>query len=270
MNSSVNYRDSYGAAELKNYYQRHLTIGLVASLALHALVIGIYLLGDDPETPSHPAQITLAQLERPRTDTLISITIAPAPPDKKVGHDGGGSPEVKLPPGKASKGHQQARPDKTHNTPDKTRSVNLDVANKMKPVLKEPKRQTVAGNTRDTSRSTGITGTQGQNMKGTGDKPAGGTGGVGVGVATGFGSRGWVVPPRAKFPDGISATGKVVLRFTVLPNGDITAVSAVKRTNDALVNAAIAGLRRAKARPLPADAPQVPQQATIPFTFELR
>src|SRR5690606_19493802 len=111
--------------------------------------------------------------------------------------------------------------------------------------------------------------TKGQNMKATGDKPAGGSGGVGVGFASGFGSRGWVVPPRAKFPDGVNATGTVVLRFTVLPNGDITGVSAVKRTNEALVNAAIAGLRRAKARPLPADAPQVPQQATIPFIFEL-
>ncbi len=271
MNSSINYRENYGASELKSQYGRNLAIGLLISIAIHGLVITYHVITRDPEQ-ARIAAVQLAPIERPRTDTLISITLAlpPAPPDKKQGTLGGGSPEEKLPPGAASKGHQDARPDKTHDRPDKTRTVVADIANKMKPVPKAPERPRVAGDTRDTSKPTGVIGTKGQNMQGSGDKPAGGSGGVGVGFATGFGGRGWVVQPKARYPDGTNATGQVVLRFTVLPNGDITGISAVKRTNESLVNAAIAGLRRAKARPLPPDAPQVPQQATIPFTFELR
>lgn len=270
MKTSVNYRDNYGASELKSSYGRNLTIGLLVSLGVHMVFIGFYSLSDDHDEALR-TPITLAKLPRPRTDTLFTITLAPAPPDKAVGQQGGGSPDVDLPAGRASKGHRDARPDKTHDRPDKDRKVVADMADKMKPVAKTPERPSVGGDTRDTSRPTGVVGARGQNLNGTGDKPAGGSGGVGVGFTTGFGSRGWKVPPRANYPGGANSVGKVVLSFTVQPNGDITNVTAVKRTsNEALVNAAIAGLRRAKARPLSPDAEQVQQKATISFNFELR
>lgn len=270
MKTSVNYRDNYGAAELKSFYGRNLTIGLLISLGVHLVFIGFYMLGDDHDQV-RPPHVTLAELARPRTDTLVTIAIAAAPKDKRPGREGGGSPDVDLPPGRASKGHRDARPDKTHDRPDKDRKVVADMADKMKPVDKVPERPSVAGDTRDTSKQTGVVGTRGQHLRGTGDTDAGGSGGVGIGFATGMGRRGWKVPPRASYPQGTNATGDVVLSFTVQPNGDITNVTAVKRSsNEALVNAAIAGLRRAKARPLDPDVDQVQQKATISFKFKLQ
>jgi TonB family protein len=84
-----------------------------------------------------------------------------------------------------------------------------------------------------------------------------------------MGTRGWIVRPSAKYPEGSTATGNVVLRFSVMPNGDVTNITPIKRADAALVNAAVAGLRRARARALPDEAPQAPQTATITYTFRL-
>lgn len=54
-----------------------------------------------------------------------------------------------------------------------------------------------------------------------------------------------------------------------MPNGDIVNISAVKRADPALVNSAIAALRRSRFRALPDDAPQVSVSGTIPVYFKL-
>jgi|GEM_PF-191321 len=261
--------EGYGAIELKRVYNRNLLKALGISVALHAVIIGFYAFGGD-ETATRD-KIVLNDLPAPRSDTNWSIPVTLSQPQ-----GGGGAPDVDEPIGRSSKGHQQATPDKTHDTPDKNRSVIVKNPDKIRLVEKEPAPVKVAGNTRDTSRQTNVVGTKGQNMSGVGDKPAGGSGGPGVGVgvgsAEGMGTRGWQIRPRATYPGGVSASGTVTvkLRFTVLPNGDVTNITPVKRADQELVNAAIAGLRRAKAKPLQDKDPQIAQTATILFTFELR
>jgi TonB family protein len=266
VNATAALAERYGAVELKRVYNRNLLIALGISVALHGAIIGYYLFGGDDTEPSTP-KIVLDDLRRPDTNWSIPVTLT-----KPQG--GGGSPDVDKPLGRASKGAPNATPDRTHDNVDKDRSVIIRNPDKIRPVDKEPAPVKVAGNTRDTSARSNAIGTNGQNPNGVGNKPAGGSGGpgigVGVGAATGLGSRGWVVRPHASYPGGLNATGTVMLRFTVLPNGDITNITPVKRADQALVNAAIAGLRRAKARPLPDNVPQIAQIATIPFTFELK
>jgi TonB family protein len=266
VNGTAALAERYGAVELKRVYNRNLLIALGISVVLHGAVIGYYLFGGDDTADPNP-KIVLDDLRRPDTNWSIPVTLT-----KPQG--GGGSPDVDKPLGRASKGAPNATPDRAHDNADKDRSVIIRNPDKIRPVDREPAPVKIVGNTRDTSTRSNVTGTNGQNPNGVGDKPAGGSGGpgigVGVGAATGLGSRGWVVRPHASYPGGLNATGTVMLRFTVLPNGDITNITPIKRADQALVNAAIAGLRRAKARPLPDNVPQIAQVATIPFTFELK
>ncbi len=261
-------QSGYGAAELKRSYNRHLAIAFGISVAFHAFVIGYFLLGEPDTSREH---VRLAELPRPKVDTtFLAIRLADNP--GKQGAEGGGAPDSDKPLGRAQRGHPNAVPDHSHDRPDPKRNVDIKNPDRIKPVAKPTTPPALAGDRRDTSKSSVATGTRGQNVEGTGDRPAGGGGGlsVGVGGASGMGSRGWEVRPRATYPGSSNVTGTVVLRFTVMPNGAVTNITPVKRADPALVAAAIAGLRRAKARPLPDDVPQVAQQAQIPFTFQLR
>ena len=259
--------ERYGAVELKRVYNKNLLIALGISVALHGAVIGYYLAGTDKTVL--PPKIALDDLPAPRSDTNWSVPVTLTKPQ-----GGGGSPDVDKPLGRASKGAPNATPDRTKDNVDKSRSVIINNPDKIRPVEKEPTPPKVAGNTRDTSAKSNVIGANGQNPNGVGDKPTGGKGGpgigVGVGAATGLGNRGWVVRPHASYPKGLNATGTVTLRFTVMPNGDIVNITPIKRADEALVKAAMDGLRRAKALPLPRDAPQITQVAAIPFTFELK
>lgn len=263
MNESMEIRSN----DLKGTYNRNLAIAFLISVGLHLVLIGFVFLSESED--ENPGRIALAPIPPPRSDTNWSLPISLAEPKKYDEGAGGGSPDVDAPVGPAQKGRPDATPDRSRNRVDKTRSTIVKNPDKVRAVEKEPKPADVAGDMRDTSRKTNVVGTKGQNPNGTGDRPAGGSGGVGVGFANGIGGRGWVVRPRASYPSGINSTGTVVLRFMVMPNGDITNITPVKRADESLVKAAISGLRRAKARPLPEGVPQVPQQATIPFTFEL-
>ncbi|MDB5034091.1 MAG: hypothetical protein JWQ98_1332 [Chlorobi bacterium] len=260
----------YGAVELKRVFNRNLVTALALSLLLHGGIIG-YLLGSSPDR-SATGRIALGELPRPSSDTT-SIPITLMSLNDKQG--GGGDPTVKTGPvGPSMKGHRDAQPDPTKNTIDPKRSVRVDVPTKIRPVQKQPEQTSVAGLKRDSSKTMPhIVGSTGD-PNGKGKSPALGPGGPGVGIlvgsATGLGNRGWVVRPRATYPSGMNATGTVMLRFTVLPTGDIVGITPVKRADEALVRAAISGLSRAKARPLPDNVPQIAQTATIPFEFSLR
>jgi TonB family protein len=85
----------------------------------------------------------------------------------------------------------------------------------------------------------------------------------------GIGGRGWLRHPKssARYPEGASGTGRVVLSFTVLPNGTITNIRPVSSADPALQRAAINALKSAKAKPLPEDSPQEAHSHTIPFNF---
>ncbi|MBS1911139.1 MAG: TonB family protein [Bacteroidetes bacterium] len=259
---------STGREELRASFNRNLGIAFAISLLLHVAVILFYAFTGDVDLPS---RVVLNDIPRPHMDTVWTEIRMDEPKHSSTQRPGGGSPDVQAPEGPSSKGHEQATPDHSRNLRDPSRSVVPKNPDNIHVVKTEPKPPKVAASTSDTSRSN-VIGTRGQNPHGTGDHPSGGSGGPGVGIgsADGLGSRGWVVRPHATYPSGTNVTGVVTLRFTVLPNGDITNITPVKRADQALVNAAMAGMRRAKARPLPDDAPQVAQTAIIPFTFKLQ
>ncbi|MEO5929775.1 MAG: hypothetical protein ABIR47_07575 [Candidatus Kapaibacterium sp.] len=260
----------YGAAELKQVFNRNLVTALALSLLLHGGIIGYYLFSSPDKSTTD--KVSLGDLPIPASDTM-SIPITLMSLNDKQG--GGGDPTVKTGPvGPSMKGHRDAQPDPTKNTVDPKRSVKVDVPTKVKPVQKQPEQTSVAGLKRDSSKTMPhIVGSAGD-PNGKGKSPALGPGGPGVGVlvgsAIGLGNRGWVVHPRATYPGGLNATGSVKLRFTVLPTGDIVGIAPVKRVDEALVRAAIAGLSRAKAQRLPSNVPQISQTVTIQFDFTLR
>lgn len=257
----------YGATELKRLYNQHLARALVVSVVLHLVVILLFVVnaGDDTES-GVPKQLTpLLPLDSTRA---IPVMLSP---DTKEG--GGGAPDVKGPVGPAQKGHPDAVPDRSHSQPDPKRSVDIKAPNKINPVDHATKPPHVAGDPNDTTKGPrNVTGTRGQNPNGTGTNPAAGSGGTGIGYGNGggIGGRGWIVAPRSiiRPPDG-ATTGSVTLRYSVMPNGDITGVTPVKRGDPSLVAAATAALRRCKRRPLSSDVPQEVQSTTITFNFKL-
>ncbi len=188
----------------------------------------------------------------------------------------GGSPDVDAPAGPAQRGNpsvQRQQPKPVPTTPEpkkidvpKTTSPSTETVS---PTTEKPK--PARPSTEETPRPSSSEAEQGgQRPDGTGTRPAGGTGGTTSGYSVnGLGNRGWIRSPRASYPQGADASGEVVLSFTVTPSGEVTNVKPVKRANQALVNAATAGLRRARARPLPSSVPQIPQQGTITYTFRL-
>ncbi len=252
----------YGAVELKRLYSRNLGRGMAISLALHGAIIAILLLNNGPDDRERTRD-HLGVLPTPRGDTLRSIPIL-----LSIKDGGGGSPTVKAPPGPAVKGHPQAVPEKGARRDDPSRSTRVKAPTKVNPVDRE-KPSTSVVSSDSGRRDAPVAGTAGDRPDGRGTAPAGGSGGAGVGYANGVGARGWASRPRANYPDGSNVEGTVVLRFTVMPNGDIVNISVVKRANQALVNAALASLRRARFRSLPEGAPQEPASGTIPFYFKL-
>jgi len=191
----------------------------------------------------------------------------------------GGSPDSKAPADEAQHGTKTATPkpvERVKPQPDpkkietpQTRSHSEETIPTTK---KDPKPKEQTQTTTEPSKTPEKPSEQaGQREDGRGTKPAGGTGGSTSGYSVdGLGNRGWLSSPGPRYPDGANASGVVVLRFTVMPNGDVTNIVPIKRADQALVSAAIAGLRRARARPLPSTVPQIPQQGTITCTFVLK
>lgn len=204
----------------------------------------------------------------------------------------GGSPNVNAPVGQAMRGTPVPEPKPVQTPTQKPQTV---PTTQLKPdpqkvqvptTTNTPSRETVPSTTNEkptkpntsattdnkpsTTNSSSANTTQGgQREDGTGTKPAGGSGGNTSGYSVaGLGTRGWITSPKANYPDE-DVGGIVVLRFTVMPDGSVTNIQPVRRAAASLVNAATAGLRKARARALPASAPQVPQQGTITYTFQL-
>lgn len=260
----------YGAPELQATYPRRLLIGAIVSIALHMLVLTIFFGFRDSPAMRSP----FAAYQHP--DTLsLPITLMDLGPTG----GGGGSPDRTEPIGQAIKGSPDANP----TLPKQTASLAPKQIGKVKLVADVKKKETkeTGKAIRDTTKHTERAGGEaGQHSKGTGDKSTSGSGGEGSGrgtgngvgdfAAEGMGGRGWTVRPTARYPDNADVSGNVKLRFTVLPDGSITSITPIRSPNKALLDAAIAGLRRARARALPATSPQLPQQATITYNFVLK
>jgi TonB family protein len=266
----------HGGGGLRWAYNRHLAQGLAISLLLHLLAIGGYLLFGAPD-PVQAGPVSLTPLSPPQYDTTVTMVL-PLKKIDRISGGGGGSPDVDKPLGPAKRGLPEAAP-KLADVSKPGRSVSKTPTH-ITVVRKDPKEVAVAttrnrDSTNDRSPNLGETG---QNPDGKGTKVAGGSGGPGIGTGHGggvgvgdggIGGRGWVRHPRssARYPDGASGAGRVVLSFTVMPNGTITNIRPVSSPDPALQKAAIAALRNARAKPLPEDVPQEAHTHTIPFNF---
>lgn len=252
----------YGASELRAFYPQNLARGLAAATLLLLMILGWFWLTRKDELPR---TITSQRLDD--LDTTARITLLGTVKLQQSG--GGGAPNTQAPPGYSQRGHPDATPDRTHNRPDPTRSVRTEIPSKVRPSTRTTPTN-VAGNTRDTSANRGVTGTPGQAVDGRGTTPASGAGGPGVGNTAGLPgieARGWIRPPQRVYPSESGATGKVVLSFTVMPNGDLVNIRPKHSANPALTQAAIRNLQRAQMKALPRNLPQVPQQGSQTFNF---
>lgn len=258
-------------------YGRNFALAFIVSLAIHALVIGMYAIsiaGDAVVRPSTP--IALASLDSLTADTsFIAIDMRQVQVIQPGG--GGGAPDSDEPVGTAKKGDPHARPKYVaKKPPQKGSDFEPKTPTSIRTVEKPRADRRVATTDRDTAKGpTSGFGEKGQHLDGTGTKDAGGSGGtgighgvgLGVGDGEGLGGRGWIRRPSSRAPKDLPGAGTVRLAFTVLPNGDITNIQPIKRASPALVDLAVARIRAAKVRPLPEDAPQVPVKSAITFTF---
>ena len=99
--------------------------------------------------------------------------------------------------------------------------------------------------------------------------------GRGLGLGDGFGDIEWggggnrIVlskkPP--KFPTGANISGEIKLKFVVRPDGTISRITVLRKTDPALENAAITALRQWRFNPI---RDTVDMEGIIPFRFKLR
>lgn len=251
----------------QEFERRARTTSLVVTVAVHALAFLLF--------------------------ALVQCAPSTAPPEELAeitwGGGGGGAPGVDAPEGPSMRGEPAATAAPSPSQSVKEPPVKAPVSRSTSPEKiavprpeetkpSTPTSATGASDRTKPSESSGGSGTAGQDASGTGDKPASGAGGPGVGRGSGggvglgingMGSRGWIVRPSARYPSGTNASATIVLKFTVMPDGSVTGITPIKRGDPALLNAAMAGLRRARARALPEEGPQTPQSATITYTFRV-
>jgi TonB family protein len=102
-----------------------------------------------------------------------------------------------------------------------------------------------------------------------------GSKGRGLGMGEGFGEIEWggggnrIVlskkPPR--FPKGVNISGEIKLKFRVKPDGTISKIIVLKKTDPALENAALEALRQWRFNPIKDT---LEMEGIIPFRFKLK
>ena len=249
----------------KEYDRQARRVSLLTSAAFHLLALLLFVFWTCA-LPTHPEE------------DLTEI---------QWGGGGGGSPSVNAPEGVAQKGSaQRSTPEASTEQPPmptvKSATSNSSSPEKIPTEQRNEKHATSsssrASEQTPSSEASTPSQSQGDSPTAEGDRPAGGSGGpsvgagtgvgIGVGGVSGFGNRGWVRRPTAGHYSGI-ATGTVILRFDVLPDGEVVNIVPVRNTAgpDALGHAR-ARLGAARAQALPEDAPQETVRGlTIPFNF---
>lgn len=71
------------------------------------------------------------------------------------------------------------------------------------------------------------------------------------------------------YPEGTDKEMPVVLQFSVMPDGSVTSIVPVRRSDEILEREAISALRTWRFDPLPAQYEQVPQIGKVTFIFKL-
>lgn len=98
----------------------------------------------------------------------------------------------------------------------------------------------------------------------------------GAGTSTGYsiewsgtGSRRLLSGRIPKYPEGTDKEFPVLLQFNVLPDGSVTGILPLKRSDELLEREAISALRTWRFDPLPPQFQQTTQTGRIMFTFKL-
>lgn len=98
----------------------------------------------------------------------------------------------------------------------------------------------------------------------------------GAGISTGYsiewsgvGSRRLLSGRVPQYPDGTDKEMPVLLQFTVLPDGSVSSIIPLRKSNELLEREAISALRTWRFDPLPVQFEQIPQAGKITFQFKL-
>lgn len=98
----------------------------------------------------------------------------------------------------------------------------------------------------------------------------------GAGISTGYsiewsgvGSRRLLSGRVPQYPDGTDKEMPVLLQFTVLPDGSVSSIIPLRKSDELLEREAISALRTWRFDPLPAQFEQIPQAGKITFQFKL-
>jgi len=86
---------------------------------------------------------------------------------------------------------------------------------------------------------------------------------------SGVGSRKLLSGRMPRYPEGTDKEMPVLLQFSVLPDGSVTGIIPLRRSDELLEREAINALRTWRFDPLPAQFEQVPQTGKVTFNFVL-
>jgi protein TonB len=240
-------RLSAGPEGLDKLEQRNRTISLVTSLAFHAVLMIVlsFVLVLKPKAP----QIVELDWGSSSGAPNQSITRTETDPNR----------------------HQESAPAAASKTESK-----LDL-----PTMKNPSADAIPPTkkvSKSVSTGTSRTKTTGATAAKTTPRrrrstagPAGGSGkstGYSIDWA-GSGTRRLISGRLPRYPEGTNKELPVLLQFTVLPDGSVSGVIPVMKSDMLLEREAIAALRTWRFDPLPPQFEQKPQQAKITFIFKL-
>lgn len=149
------------------------------------------------------------------------------------------------------------------------RKVNL-------PKLKSPSEETIPVKQKsqpgriETKQKTGEATTPAKITKAERSEPAGAGKTTGYSIEwSGVGSRKLLSGRMPRYPEGADKEMPVLLQFSVLPDGSVTGIIPLRRSDELLEREAINALRTWRFDPLPVQFEQVPQTGKVTFNFVL-
>ena len=236
--------------------RRIRTLALVLSIVLHLCVIGFLL---------------FLQFRRPELFTLNNL-------DLRSSGGGGGADlklyEIEFGP---QSGNQTQNPVDQEVPKFTVKNIPPEqVSSVGTPVIKQEKKKKRQKKVEDRLFGENL-GTK--HHRGTGPGAGGGMGGGvggGIGKSSGYsidwggiGSRRLLSGRLPKYPEGTNKEMPVFLQFTVLPDGSVSDVLPMRRSDELLEREAIAALKTWRFDPLPSQIEQKAQTGKITFNFKL-
>lgn len=133
-----------------------------------------------------------------------------------------------------------------------------------------PVKQTPQPGRRETKQKTGEATTPAKITKAERSEPTGAGKTTGYSIEwSGVGSRKLLSGRMPRYPEGTDKEMPVLLQFSVLPDGSVTGIIPLRRSDELLEREAINALRTWRFDPLPAQFEQVRQTGKVTFNFVL-